>query len=89
MQGVAATVLAGVLGAVPKTGKALKDHVFLLSGEGPQASCIAELLAAAVAQQSGCTVLDTRQRIWLVDSKGQSPPGAAATVIRVPCCNFL
>lgn len=40
------------------------------AGEGAAAACIAELLAAAVAHQTGTTVLEARQNIWLVDSKG-------------------
>lgn len=41
-----------------------------LTGEGASTACIAELLAAAVAHQTGTTVLEARQNIWLVDSKG-------------------
>jgi malate dehydrogenase (oxaloacetate-decarboxylating)(NADP+) len=40
------------------------------AGEGAAAACVAELLAAAVAHQTGTTVLEARQNIWLVDSKG-------------------
>lgn len=39
-------------------------------GDGATTSCIAELLAAAVAQQTGVTVLEARQNMWLVDSSG-------------------
>ena len=41
-----------------------------LAGEGAASPCIAELLAAAIAHQTGTTVLEARQNIWLVDSKG-------------------
>lgn len=30
----------------------------------------AELIAAAIATQTGQTVLDTRRKLWLVDSAG-------------------
>jgi hypothetical protein len=40
------------------------------AGEGAAGACIAELLAAAIAHQTGTTVLEARQNIWLVDSKG-------------------
>lgn len=42
----------------------------LPAGEGAAAACVAELLAAAVAHQTGTTVLEARQNIWLADSKG-------------------
>lgn len=70
IQCFAAAVLSGIMGALPKTGGALAEHRFILSGEGPQTSCVAELIAVAMAQQTGQTVLDTRRNIWLVDSQG-------------------
>ncbi|KAG1667045.1 hypothetical protein FOA52_000406 [Chlamydomonas sp. UWO 241] len=70
MLGVAASVLAAVLAALPKTGGRLGDHTFVFSGVDANASCIAELVAAAVAQQTHQTVLDARKKIWLVDGKG-------------------
>lgn len=33
-------------------------------------ACVAELMAAAIAHQTGQTVLDARKRMWLVDSRG-------------------
>eukprot|EP00878_Enallax_costatus_P014670 GHUV01015346.1.p1 GENE.GHUV01015346.1~~GHUV01015346.1.p1 ORF type:complete len:566 (+),score=140.92 GHUV01015346.1:81-1778(+) len=70
LQGLGTAVLAAILGSLPKTGGSLADHTVLLSGEGAATACIAELLAAAVANQTGTTVLEARQNIWLVDSKG-------------------
>ncbi|KAF8071093.1 ME6 [Scenedesmus sp. PABB004] len=70
LQGLGTAVLAAILGSLPKTGGSLADHTVLLSGEGAAAACIAELLAAAVAHQTGTTVLEARQNIWLVDAKG-------------------
>lgn len=70
IQGMGAAVLAGVLAALPKTGKALGEHTFLFAGEGAQVSGIAELFSTALALHTKSTVLDTRKRIWMVDSKG-------------------
>ncbi|GBF99300.1 NADP-dependent malic enzyme [Raphidocelis subcapitata] len=70
LQGLGTAVLAAVLGALPKTGGSLADHTVVLAGDGATTSCIAELLAAAVAQQTGATVLEARQNMWLVDSSG-------------------
>jgi malic enzyme len=50
-----------------------------LAGEGAASACIAELLAAAVAHQTGTTVLEARQNIWLVDSKGLVTRSRCAT----------
>mmetsp|Transcript_19147 Transcript_19147/g.53619 ORF Transcript_19147/g.53619 Transcript_19147/m.53619 type:complete len:624 (+) Transcript_19147:96-1967(+) len=70
MSGSAATVLAGILAALPKIGGRLGDHVYMFSGESAMASCIAELLATAIAQQTNQTVLAARKRIWFVDNGG-------------------
>lgn len=70
ISGTSGAVLASVLAAIPKTGGRLADHTFLFSGSGPLGSCIAELIAAAIAQQTSQTVLDARKRIWLVDKNG-------------------
>eukprot|EP00775_Hariotina_reticulata_P006129 gene6129-6368_t len=70
LQGLGTAVLAAIMGSLPKTGGSLADHTVLLSGEGAASACIAELLAAAVAHQTGTTVLEARQNIWLVDAKG-------------------
>lgn len=70
LQGMGTAVLAAILGSLPRTGGSLADHTVMLSGEGPATSCIAELLAAAIAHQTGTTVLEARQNLWLVDSKG-------------------
>jgi malate dehydrogenase (oxaloacetate-decarboxylating)(NADP+) len=67
---VCALFPAGLLAALPKTGATLAQQTILLSGEGPQVTCIAELVAAAISAQTSQTVLDTRTRIWLVDSRG-------------------
>jgi len=70
MSGVGASVLAGVMAALPKMGGRLGDQTFLFSGEGGIVASIAELVATAIAAQTQQTVLDARKRIWLVDSEG-------------------
>ncbi|KAG1681632.1 hypothetical protein FOA52_014141 [Chlamydomonas sp. UWO 241] len=68
--GTAAVVLAAVLGGEPKTGKRLEDHTFMFCGRRAQVAACAEFMASAIADQTGTTVLEARQRIWLVDEKG-------------------
>ena len=43
---------------------------FVPPGDDANVSCIAELVAAAIAQQTSQTVLDARKKIWMVDSNG-------------------
>ncbi|CAD7695703.1 unnamed protein product [Ostreobium quekettii] len=69
-QGRAATILAGVLGALPLTGRALHEHRFLLAGRGELVSATAEVIAMAVAGQTGKTLLEARENVWLLDSRG-------------------
>lgn len=70
MLGSSAAVLAAVLASLMKTGGHLADHTFLFSGDDPNITCIAELIAAAIAQQTSQTFLDARKKIWLVDGNG-------------------
>eukprot|EP00798_Chlamydomonas_sp_ICE-L_P018130 gene18125-24570_t len=70
MTGIATAVLASILGAWPKTGTQLGDHIFLFSGDGAIGACAAELIAAAIAAKSKITVLEARKNIWLVDGSG-------------------
>lgn len=41
-----------------------------MPGDDPHISCIAELIGAAIAQQTSQTFLDARKKIWLVDNNG-------------------
>ncbi|KAK9818384.1 hypothetical protein WJX72_011776 [[Myrmecia] bisecta] len=73
VQGTAAVVLAGIKAAQPLTGKSLDEHTYLFVGEGPAGSAIAELLAEAIVRRkprSGDTIIDSRKRMYMVDSKG-------------------
>jgi malate dehydrogenase (oxaloacetate-decarboxylating)(NADP+) len=59
-----------VLAAVPISGKSLAAHTFLFMGAGEAGTGIAELIAQAIAHETGKTIEQARGQIWLVDSKG-------------------
>lgn len=48
----------------------LSKHRYLFFGAGEAGIGIAELLSAAIVQQTGCTLQEARQCSWFVDSKG-------------------
>ncbi len=48
----------------------LAKHKFLFFGAGEAGIGIAELMSAAIAQQTGCTLEQGRTCCWFVDSKG-------------------
>ena len=70
IHGVAATTLAGIISAMPKTGKSVADHTYLIAGAGETGTGIGEMIAEYVAQEARITVVEARQKIWMVDSKG-------------------
>ena len=63
-QGRAATMLAGVLSALPLTKRKLEDHTILVAGEGSMVSTTAEMFATAIAIQTGKTVVEERKKVW-------------------------
>lgn len=48
----------------------LSKHRYLFFGAGEAGIGIAELLSAAIARQTGCTLSEARKCCWFVDSKG-------------------
>jgi len=63
-------VLAGLLAAVPLSGKPLSQHTFVFMGAGEAGTGIADLIARAIANETGKTIEQAREQIWLVDSRG-------------------
>ena len=70
IHGVAATALAGIIAARPKTGKGVSEHTYLIAGAGETGTGIGEMIAEYAAAETGRTVAETRRLVWMVDSKG-------------------
>jgi malate dehydrogenase (oxaloacetate-decarboxylating)(NADP+) len=69
IQGTAAVVLGGLLGAGRITGRPLSDQKLLFFGAGSAATGIANLIVSAMVKD-GQRELDARRRCWFVDSRG-------------------
>ncbi|KAK3256951.1 hypothetical protein CYMTET_33943 [Cymbomonas tetramitiformis] len=83
--GTAATALAGLLAALPMTGKeSLMEHRFLFAGAGEAGTGIADLLTYMLAKSRNISVFEARERIWLFDSKGAPPPEHRPADLRGP-----
>ncbi|CAL0327311.1 unnamed protein product [Lupinus luteus] len=70
IQGTASVVLAGVIASLKLIGGTLADHTFLFLGAGEAGTGIAELIALEISKRTKAPVEETREKIWLVDSKG-------------------
>ncbi|DBA00875.1 TPA: hypothetical protein N0F65_008518 [Lagenidium giganteum] len=70
IQGTASVVLGGLLAAVPLSGKPISEHTFVFLGAGEAGTGIADLIALAISHETGKTVDQAREQIWLVDSRG-------------------
>jgi malate dehydrogenase (oxaloacetate-decarboxylating)(NADP+) len=69
IQGTAAVVLAGVIGALRLTKATLAQQKILFLGAGEAGTGIADLFVSALCAE-GLSEADARARCWFVDSKG-------------------
>jgi malate dehydrogenase (oxaloacetate-decarboxylating)(NADP+) len=70
IQGTGAVALAGLLGAMRRKDQQLSDQRIVFHGAGSAAVGIAEMICAGMAEESGITLEQARERFWLMDSKG-------------------
>eukprot|EP00049_Salpingoeca_infusionum_P013920 m.259480 g.259480 ORF g.259480 m.259480 type:complete len:556 (+) comp15554_c2_seq2:257-1924(+) len=70
IQGTASVVLAGLIASEKITGLKLSQHTFLFNGAGEAGCGIAQLIADAIVEETGCSMEQARSKIWMVDSRG-------------------
>jgi len=70
IQGTASVVLAGIVAALPLSGRQLRDHTFVFLGAGSAGVGIANLIAFARSVEEKIPMEEARKNIWLVDSQG-------------------
>ncbi len=70
IQGTACVALTGFYSAMRVTGGKLADQRVLFLGAGEAATGIANLIAAAIADETGLPMEEARKRCFLFDSKG-------------------
>jgi hypothetical protein len=70
IQGTAASMLAGILAALPLLKGGLGEQTYLFAGAGETGTGMADLLAAAISKATRAPLPEARKRIWLFDSKG-------------------
>jgi len=78
IQGTASVCLAGILASQRISERALADNTFLFLGAGEAGVGIAELISMAISKETGKSVEEARQQIWLIDSKGLVHAGRLA-----------
>jgi len=70
IQGTGAVALAGLLSAVRIREEKLADQRIIFYGAGSASVGIADMLCAGMADETGISLDEARQRIWLIDSRG-------------------
>lgn len=70
IHGVAATTLAGIIAAAPKTKKSVDQHTYLIAGAGETGHGIGEMIAEYIARETRSTIPEARRKIWMVDTGG-------------------
>jgi malate dehydrogenase (oxaloacetate-decarboxylating)(NADP+) len=70
IQGTGAVALAGLLGALRITGQTLAEQRIVFFGAGSASVGIAEMICAGMSDESGITMDEARNRIWMCDSRG-------------------
>lgn len=70
IQGTACVAVTGFYSALRVTCGRLADQRILFLGAGEAATGIANLLAEAIMEETGCTIEQARERCYLFDSKG-------------------
>ena len=69
IQGTGSVTLAGLLAAVKVNGERLSDQRIVMFGAGSAATGIADQIVAAMIGE-GCSELEAKQRLWLIDIGG-------------------
>eukprot|EP01023_Acetabularia_acetabulum_P013430 TRINITY_DN16466_c0_g1_i4.p1 TRINITY_DN16466_c0_g1~~TRINITY_DN16466_c0_g1_i4.p1 ORF type:complete len:623 (+),score=90.32 TRINITY_DN16466_c0_g1_i4:72-1871(+) len=70
LQGISASILAGIYTATKKKGSNLAQERILCVGEGQVTVNIAELISSAISEEKSCSILEARESVNIVDSKG-------------------
>ena len=70
IQGTGAVALAGLLGSLRITEQKLAEQRIVFFGAGSASVGIAEMICAGMSDESGITMEQARERIWMCDSRG-------------------